>query len=87
MKCKDVLMEEIRAMNFAIVDLKLYLNTHPCECQKVNIYNSFVEKYKALVDEYQTNYGPIVAENYISDCPWEWISDPWPWNYCEKSGG
>lgn len=86
-KCREALMDEVRAMNFALVDLKLYLDTHPGECQKISIYNTFVKKYRELVTEYQETYGPIVAEDYISDCPWEWISDPWPWNYCERTGG
>ena len=88
MKCRESLMEELRAMNFAIVDLKLYLNTHPCECRKVDVYNQFVQKYKALMAEYEENFGPLVADTYESDCPWEWIENPWPWDKkCEKMGG
>jgi len=83
-KCRDMLMDEIRAVNFAIVDLKLYLDTHPNECQKINIYNSFVEKYKCLLKEFHENYGPLIAEMCESDCPWQWIENPWPWNYCEN---
>jgi len=76
----NTLMDEIRAVSFALTDLKLYLDTHPEECQKITIYNSFVEKHKYLVDEFQMNYGPIAAETVVSDCPWEWINDPWPWD-------
>ena len=85
--CNEVMLDEIRAVNFAIVDLKLYLDTHPEEQSKINMYNNFVEKYRALVSEYQRDYSPICAEDYVSGHPWGWISNPWPWEYNERSGG
>ena len=86
-KCENVLKDEIRALNFAILDLKLYLDTHPHECEKINIYNCFVEKYKMLLDEYQDKYGPMVCELCTSGYPWEWDENGWPWDYTERMGG
>lgn len=77
---KDKLMHEIMALDFALVDLKLYLNTHPDCKDSIKLYNSIVEKRKVLYDTYQSLYGPLVAETYSnSDDSWDWIDNPWPW--------
>jgi len=78
---KDKLKHEIMALDFALVDLKLYLNTHP-DCEKsIELYNSIVEKRKVLFDTYQSLYGPLIAEMYSgSEGSWDWVDNPWPWN-------
>ncbi len=77
---KDKLKHEIMALDFALTDLKLYLNTHPDCVQTIKLYNSIVEKRKVLYDSYQSLYGPLVAETYSgSDASWDWVDDPWPW--------
>ena len=80
-QCCEALKEEIRALNFALLDLKLYLDTHPFESDKMNIYNSFVEKSNCLMTEYQEQYGPLICETCPSNYTWEWNQNPWPWDY------
>ncbi len=77
---KDKLKHEIMALDFALVDLKLYLNTHPDCASSIKLYNSIVEKRKVLFDTYQSLYGPLIAETYSgSEECWDWVDDPWPW--------
>lgn len=78
---KDKLKHEIMALDFALADLKLYLNTHPDCVKSIELYNSIVEKRKVLFDTYQSLYGPLIAEMYSgSEGSWDWVESPWPWN-------
>ena len=78
---KDKLKHEIMALDFALADLKLYLNTHPDCVKSIELFNSIVEKRKVLFDTYQSLYGPLIAELYSgSEGSWDWVESPWPWN-------
>lgn len=78
---KDKLKHEIMALDFALADLKLYLNTHPDCVKSIGLFNSIVEKRKVLFDTYQSLYGPLIAEMYSgSEGSWDWVESPWPWN-------
>lgn len=84
---KDCLMKEIMAVDFALVDLKLYLDTHPNCCKTIYIYNNCVKKYKELIKEFHEKFGPIYSKFYNSPCPWKWVEMPWPWDYKWEMGG
>lgn len=78
---KEKLKHEIMALDFALIDLKLYLNTHPDCTSSIELYNSIVDKRKVLFETYQSLYGPLIAETYSgSEGSWDWIDNPWPWN-------
>ena len=78
---KESLMREIMALDFALNDLKLYLNTHPDDERSIELFNKISTKSKELFDTYQSMYGPLIAEMYTgSEGTWDWIESPWPWN-------
>jgi len=78
---KKELMCEIMAVDFAITDIKLYLDTHPCDEEAITLYNALVKKRAAMHESYQCMFGPIIAETYDKSTKhWDWIKDPWPWD-------
>ena len=78
---KAELRNEIMAIDFAVTDIKLYLNTHPDDADAIRLYNSLVEKRLAMFDSYQSMFGPLIAETYTGSVDeWDWIDNPWPWN-------
>lgn len=78
---KETLMREIMALDFALNDLKLYLNTHPDDEKSIELFNKIATKGKELFDTYQSMYGPLIAEMYTgSESTWDWVECPWPWN-------
>jgi len=79
-KSKFELLEQIMASDFMIVDLHLYLNTHPMDREAIAKYNTFVMQSKMLKESYERLYGPI-AQNSTSPYPWQWMNEPWPWQY------
>lgn len=74
-------MREIMAVNFALIDLVQYLDTHPKDAETIKLYNNLVCKYRSMVENYQNIFGPLVIQTYDgSDETWDWTDNPWPWN-------
>ena len=78
-KNKYDLLREIMALNFAVNDLVLYLDTHPSDRCAIKKHSEYAEKVIKLTEEYQKLYGPLTV-NFTSDenC-WQWSDNPWPW--------
>ena len=78
---KDKMLYEIMALDFALTDLKLFLNSHPDDANSIELFNNIVNKRKVMVDSYQSMFGPLVAETYAgSESTWDWVDIPWPWD-------
>ncbi len=78
---KTELLRQITATTFMKVDLALYLNTHPMDKDVLERYNFYVMQSKALTEAYEMNYGMISQLDACSPYPWQWINEPWPWEY------
>lgn len=76
---KEELMKKIMEYCFALIDLELYLDTHPHDTDCLMKFNSLKERSHALKIEYARHYGPITFSQVTSDNYWTWISTPWPW--------
>lgn len=74
---KEELLNQIMALNFAINDLALYLDTHPQDQNAIRKHCEYSEKQISLTAEYQKLYGPLTI-NFMSNT-WDWIDEPWPW--------
>lgn len=78
---RDQLLQRISALDFYLIDLHLYLNTHP-DCQDaLNKYNALVLEANELKKEYVQLYGMLCMNGSPSGYPWQWIDNPWPWQY------
>lgn len=78
---REKMLHEIMAVDFAIVDLNLYLDTHPNDEKAIALCNNCVKKSMELKDCFQEMYGPLSVMNYINcDENWRWIENPWPWD-------
>lgn len=75
------LLKQIMAVDFTLVDLNLYLNTHPYDMRTINLFNSYVQKSRMLRNNFERLYGPLVVNN-SNGFPWQWIEEPWPWQSC-----
>ncbi|MDD4835354.1 MAG: spore coat protein CotJB [Lutispora sp.] len=80
------LLNEIMALEFSMVDLNLYLDTHPCDEKALIIFQQYGCKLKPLKEKYEDEYAPITAEN-AGNRHWRWIEDPWPWEIDYEMGG
>lgn len=75
------LKKEITAVHMMLVELKLYLNTHPSDREAIAQHNSYVKQFRELTDEYNQCYGMLTPNDALSPYPWQWINQPWPWDY------
>ena len=80
MKMEEML-KQLMAVDFMSVDLQLYLDTHPNDMQALERYNQSVMLGKMLRENYESQYGPVTSFRSPSSYPWQWISNPWPWQY------
>ncbi|CAH1225871.1 MULTISPECIES: spore coat protein CotJB [Paenibacillus] len=74
------LLEELQALDFVLVELTLYLDTHPGDYQSIEQFNKFAQERMRVAHEFQQLYGPLQNfGNSFSKYPWEWSQSPWPW--------
>lgn len=74
------MLREIQALEFAAIELTLYLDTHPNEKEPLNDYRMVSERLNQLKAQYERMYGPLSAYGFSpTEYPWRWIESPWPW--------
>jgi len=84
---REKLLHEIMKVDFALLDLKLFLNTHPNDIEALNNFNNLANESNVLKKDFETKFGPLSStSNSSCDKRYDWIDTPWPWqNYL--SGG
>lgn len=74
------LLEKIQMVDFALVELNLFLDTHPDDLKSVEQYNRLAQERIPLVRKFQELYGPLMNFGHsYSRFPFEWPNTPWPW--------
>lgn len=77
---KEVLLEQWQQYSFALIDLDLYLDTHPNDTKALSLYNKYLEIEKKTKEKYEGMYGPLSLESsYAAKNNWNWKNSPWPW--------
>jgi spore coat protein JB len=76
---RDCLLRQLTVLDFAAVDLQLYLDTHPDDEEALAQYNEAVMQADALRAEYEDNYGPMFNFRSLGGKSYTWLDDPWPW--------
>lgn len=76
---REMLMRKIAANDFAVVDLHLYLDTHPNNKQIAQKLDEYAAKGNMLKREYEERFSPITPGEQGGN-RWAWIANPWPWD-------
>ena len=87
MVCKNAVEKRIGAYQFALYDLGLYLDSHPCDTAAMQLREVYKTRLGQLINEYEQHYGKYV--NIMADVQdsWtEWVKDPWPWDGMRGDG-
>ncbi|AJY75974.1 spore coat protein CotJB [Paenibacillus beijingensis] len=73
-------LEELQQLDFALVELNLYLDTHPGDLQALQQFNQLAQKYKECMQQFEMQFGPLMNFGHsYSRYPWQWNDTPWPW--------
>ncbi len=80
---KAKLLLKIYELNFAIIDLGLYLDLNKDNQDIYNTFKMYVKKFNEYKDEYEHKYNILCQDNIIKDT-YSWTNNPWPF---ENIGG
>ena len=82
---KKSLLNEINECSFAVNDMLLYLDTHPCDEAALSYFMEHKNRRVAALKEYAKYYGPLTLDTMCTPADkWKWIDTPWPW---QEGGG
>lgn len=73
-------LEQLQQVDFVLVELTLYLDTHPTDMQAVQQFNQLAQRRKQIANAFEMKYGPLMQFGHsFTRFPWQWIETPWPW--------
>lgn len=78
-------LTELQTMGFVIQELALYLNTHRDDQEALELYRAYQKKYGQCRMEYEKKHGPLNHMS-VTDGEYQWLNDPWPWEYAKNRG-
>ncbi|MCT4595906.1 MAG: spore coat protein CotJB [Anaeromicrobium sp.] len=74
------MLKKLMEMSFVLLEISLYLDTHPHDKRALAIHNNVSIQHKNLRDKYTDMYGPLSISDENKDT-WQYIQTPWPWDY------
>ena len=77
---------ELMALDFVVKELNLYLDTHKDDAEAFAMLKTYIELLKKYRKEYVRKYGPLKVEDLENFDEFNWVFDPWPWEYNERCG-
>lgn len=78
-------LAELQALEFVLVELGLYLDTHQADAEAFELYKQYAALEKEAREKYESMYGPLFQNSTANSKTWAaWLNDPWPWNYQEE---
>ena len=77
--CRQELTNRINAASFAVDDVKLFLDTHPCDATALAQYGQMRDMRLNAVNAYNAQYGPLTTDAVNANNRWAWVDNPWPW--------
>lgn len=77
-------LTELQALNFALFELALYLDTHRDDQEALELYRSYQQLYSRGREEYERRYGPLGHGTASEGDTYAWLDDPWPWEYAQN---
>jgi len=77
-------LAELQALEFVLVELGLYLDTHQGDTEAFELYQKYAALEKECRAKYEAANGPLMQSATAKEKSWSaWLRDPWPWNYQE----
>nr|WP_315117139.1 spore coat protein CotJB [uncultured Clostridium sp.] len=81
---RSQLLRKIRELEFAAVELNLFLDNNPHNQRALDHYNCITADLVKLKRRFEIEFSPLTNfGNAQSKCPWGWVEEPWPWEIGE----
>ncbi|MGI6113458.1 MAG: spore coat protein CotJB [Mahellales bacterium] len=78
-KTRSQMLLDIQALEFAVIELNLYLDINPCDEKALRDYNAYACQLEAMKRTYAQRYGSLVGLMPSKLPCYDWIDEPWPW--------
>ena len=79
-KLANTALVELMALDFAVKELNLYLDTHANDQEVLQLYWSYLKLAKEGREKYEKMYGPLQSTDLTPEDGYAWLKDPWPWD-------
>lgn len=76
-------MTELQTIAFVIQELALYLDTHADDTEALDVYRQMQKLYQQASEVYERKCGPLNHKS-VTEGPYRWLDDPWPWEYAKN---
>ncbi len=73
------LLKRLQVCEFTLDDVRLYLDSHPCDHAALEYYKKHLEMRNKAYQDYIEKFGPLMANDCINTEKWTWVEEPWPW--------
>ena len=80
----DTPLNRLRALDFVLLELGLYLDTHPFDKEAVELFRNLSEEERSLRAQYQEDNAPLTMKHAMQKGSYVWWKGPWPWQYPEE---
>jgi spore coat protein JB len=78
---QEKMLHDISILSFVVVELNLYLDTHPDDQNAIEYFNHYNRMSNRAKKEYSAKYEPLTiacaGTSEYSD--WKWALSPMPW--------
>lgn len=81
LNCNNAPLCELMALDFAVTELGLYLDTHKDDQEAFALYQKYVSLYQEGKAKYEKLYGPLMQTSAAQNSSYNWLENPWPWDY------
>lgn len=73
-------LHELQAIDFVLVELSLFLDTHPNDAAALQQFNQYASMRKQVAQHFEASYGPLLQYGHSGpQDSWKWSQPPWPW--------
>lgn len=79
MNDKEQMLRDIGVVDFVLVELMEYLDTHPLDREAMEYFNHYAVIKNKMSKEFSQKYFPLTKDLAESSKEWRWGSAPLPW--------
>ena len=79
MNSRNEMLRDIGIVDFVLVELMEYLDTHPFDRNAIEYFNHYSKIKNQMMKEFSQKYFPLVKDLAESNQEWRWGMAPLPW--------
>ena len=81
------MLKDISIIDFTLVELNEYLDTHPHDRQAMEYFNHYARIKNQMARDFSARYFPLTADMSTDTREGNWVLSPMPWESSFGEGG